>query len=167
MIIININGPINSGKTTIAKILAKKLRNSLFVEIDDLLNDAEQTQLKLGFFDGISLRLDRFDKILDEAISNQKLDYIIFAFPMDKGNYTRWKNIINNRAVFKAVTLSPSIEKCLTDRGTRHLTNWEKDRIKIMYQENYHRPDETNLIIDNSNQTPEETTANILNYLNL
>lgn len=41
MKIINVNGPINAGKTTISKFLADKLPQTLFIEVDDLLSDAE------------------------------------------------------------------------------------------------------------------------------
>ncbi|NCB50065.1 MAG: hypothetical protein EOM53_05265 [Alphaproteobacteria bacterium] len=37
MLIVNINGPINSGKTTVSKILEKKMQNAVFIEGDDLL----------------------------------------------------------------------------------------------------------------------------------
>ena len=39
MLILNTNGPINAGKTTVSKLLAKMLPEALFVEIDDLLTD--------------------------------------------------------------------------------------------------------------------------------
>ena len=42
MLILNINGPINSGKTTVSKILSEQLENTLFIEVDDLLGDDEE-----------------------------------------------------------------------------------------------------------------------------
>ena len=39
MQIININGPINAGKSTISKLLTQKLSNAIFIEVDDLLSD--------------------------------------------------------------------------------------------------------------------------------
>ena len=44
MRIININGPINSGKTTVSKLLQEKLPDCLFVEVDELLSDEEQKE---------------------------------------------------------------------------------------------------------------------------
>ena len=48
MRIININGPINAGKTTISKLLSACLLQSLFIEVDDLLSDEEQADLGLS-----------------------------------------------------------------------------------------------------------------------
>ena len=42
MLIVNINGPINAGKSTICRLLAKDLPDCLFIEADDLLSDEEQ-----------------------------------------------------------------------------------------------------------------------------
>ena len=48
MKIININGPINSGKTTVSKLLAEQMSDALFIEVDDLLSDEEQETLGLS-----------------------------------------------------------------------------------------------------------------------
>lgn len=81
MLLININGPINSGKTTISKILSSKIENSLFIEVDDLLSDEEKEHLGLGFKESIALRLERLDKLLKEHVSQNKYQVIIFAYP--------------------------------------------------------------------------------------
>lgn len=47
MRIININGPINSGKTTISKLLKEKLLFCLFIEVDELLSDDEQKKIAI------------------------------------------------------------------------------------------------------------------------
>lgn len=41
MKIVNIGGAINSGKSTVAGILTEKLKNAVFIEVDDLLSDEE------------------------------------------------------------------------------------------------------------------------------
>ena len=53
MLILNINGPINSGKTTVSRILEKILPDSLFIEVDDLLSDDEEKPLlnQLNYYD--------------------------------------------------------------------------------------------------------------------
>lgn len=42
MLILNINGPINAGKTTVSKILVNMLSRATFIEVDDLMSEAEQ-----------------------------------------------------------------------------------------------------------------------------
>ena len=82
MKIININGPINSGKTTISKLLQEKLPQSLFIEVDDLLSDDEQENLKLSREQGWAERLQRLDKIIVQEKNLRRYDNIIFAYPI-------------------------------------------------------------------------------------
>ena len=48
MLILNINGPINSGKSTVSKILVQQLKSARFIEVDDLLSD--EVRHVLGFY---------------------------------------------------------------------------------------------------------------------
>ena len=52
MLILNINGPINSGKTTVSKILVNLLQNATFIEVDELMTDEEEKKLGLSIQDG-------------------------------------------------------------------------------------------------------------------
>jgi len=165
MIVLNINGPINAGKSTCAKILNSRINNSLFIEGDDLLSDEERERLNLDFSGRTHLRLERLDKVLNEMISKQNHDVIIFTFPISEGNHKRWLNIVNGRAKLKVITLAPKLDHCLTNRGARELAEWELNRIKEMYSEGYHNPPEADFIIDNSRQTPEETVDKIISLI--
>lgn len=165
MKIININGPINSGKTTVSKILIKKLGSSLFVEVDDLISDEEQVQLGLSMEQGWAERVNRLDNLLQTEILKDRYKFIIFAYPLVEKTYERFKALEKDDIKFINITLSPSLEVCLTNRGQRELDNWEINRIRQMYAENYHNPVFADLIIDNSKQTPEETAKTILNFL--
>jgi uridine kinase len=53
MLILNINGPINSGKSTVSKILLNLLPNATFIEVDDLLSDEEQEKMGLSLQEGL------------------------------------------------------------------------------------------------------------------
>lgn len=165
MKIININGPINSGKTTVSKILNKKLASSLFVEVDDLISDEEQEQLGLSLEQGWAKRVNRLENLLQKEISDCEYDYIIFAYPLVKNTYDRIKAVEKIGANFFCITLSPQLDVCLTNRGQRELDEWEINRIREMYAENYHHPIFSDLIIDNSKQRPEETAEMILDFL--
>ena len=48
MLILNINGPMNSGKSTVSKILVNMLPNATFIEVDELMSDEEQKKLGLS-----------------------------------------------------------------------------------------------------------------------
>ena len=64
MKIININGPINSGKSTVSKLLAEQIPNALFIEVDDLLSDEEQETLGLSMDKGWAERTNRLSKMI-------------------------------------------------------------------------------------------------------
>jgi shikimate kinase len=163
-IIININGPINAGKSTVSKLLEQQLENALFIEVDNLMSDVEEKKLGITMHEGWRERLKRLDKIIEQR-KTENIRYIIFAYPMDEENYQRWSKFADLNTVFLNITLAPSLEVCLQNRGTRNLTEWEQSRIKDMYEANFHAPLHSDLIIDNSWQTPEETIAVIKKFL--
>lgn len=165
MLIVNINGPINAGKSTVCRLLAKDLPNCLFIEADDLLSDEEQESLHLDFMGGIVERLRRLEQKIAVEKNDGRYGVILFAYPMTQKNYRGWKKFEDVRTVFVNITLSPLLSVCLTNRGNRELDAWEKKRIKQMYDENYHCPKQSDLIIDNTDQTPEQTAEIIRNFL--
>ncbi len=165
MRIININGPINSGKTTISKLLKEKLPFCLFIEVDELLSDDEQKKLQLTREEGWAERLKRLNQIILEEKKLQRYENIVFAYPMTKKSYRQWKLWEDENTKFINITLAPQLDICLQNRGERKLTESEKQRIKQMYEEGYNRPEFSDLIIDNSFQRPIETLKNILYFL--
>lgn len=162
--VININGPINSGKTTVSKLLVQQLLSSVFIEVDELLSDEEKASLKLDFKGSIIERLSRLEIEIKKNLLLKKYDYIIFAYPMNNKNYNRWQNMVANNQLI-CITLAPSLENCLINRGTRELDEWEINRIKEMYQQGFHQPNDADLIINNDKQTPQETVLTILEFI--
>lgn len=167
MRLLNINGPINAGKTTVAKVLAQQLPQALFIEVDDLLSDAEQEKLGLDFKAGIALRLERLDEKLRQLIAAGQHQLIIFAYPMSAANHLRWSALAVKDIDFKSVTLAPDLDACLINRGTRDLTEWETNRIHQMYDQSFQKPEHADLVINNTHQTPNETAAQILQHFGL
>ena len=165
MLILNINGPINSGKSTASKLLVQILSRAIFIEVDDLLSDDEEKKLGLTMQAGWGERLNRLDRIIADQKNQRQYETIIFAYPMTENLYRRWSAHIDKNTRFIAVTLAPSLENCLTNRGTRILTDWEIGRIREMYNENYHRPVNSDLIINNDGQTPHQTAKQIADYV--
>lgn len=165
MQIININGPINSGKSTISKLLEKELPNALFIEVDDLLSDEEQEKLGLKMEQGWQERTNRLAKIVNAEKQNKAYDNIVFAYPISENLYNEWKLWQDENTKFINITIAPKLEVCLTNRGTRELEEAEKHRIFQMYEEGYHNRAYSDLIIDNSVQTPSETLDTILKFL--
>jgi hypothetical protein len=90
---------------------------------------------------------------------------VIVPYPLSQKNYdyfiTGLKDLDIKTHVF---TLAPELEKTLTNRGTRELTDWERQRIQHHYDVGIHKPN-FGEIIDNTDQVPEETVKLILNKI--
>ncbi len=165
MLILNVNGPINSGKTTVSKLLVQKIPNAVFIEVDDLMSDEEEVSLGLERRAGFEERRKRLDHQLTEYKKSKTHDVVIFAYPMTEKDFKRWQAFADDQTQFLNITLAPDLETCLRNRGMRSLTEWEKNRIRQMYEEGYHNREGADLIINNTTQTPEETAEVILAFV--
>ncbi|MDD2274683.1 MAG: hypothetical protein PHI91_02640 [Candidatus Pacebacteria bacterium] len=154
--IIFINGSINSGKSTIARLLADKLGNSALLEIDSLRNFIEWMPLE----EAIPINLENTVAIIKVFVKNNI--NVIIPYPLDKENYNY---LISELDQFKndlhTFTLSPRLEVILRNRGSRELTDWERERINYHYNTGINNPD-FGIIIDNSEEAPKETVSKIL-----
>jgi len=164
MKIINIGGPPNAGKSTVSKILNKRLPNSIFIEVDDLLSDAEHNALP-DMKTRIAAHLARLYEQLEKLVAEDKYDYVLFAYPMGMTCWNRVNEIAGDKAKFIVVTLSPKMAICQTNRGTRELTTQEVKRIAEMYAEGRNAFPKSDIIIDNTNQTPEQTAKEIAAFI--
>lgn len=157
--IIFINGSINSGKSTVAKLLADKLSNTALLEIDDLRGFIKWMPIEQA----VPINLENAVAVI-KVFLNKGLNVIV-PYPLSKDNHQYFldglKKIDKNINVF---TLSPKLEIALTNRGHRELDDWEKERIKYHYSIGIPNP-EFGVVIDNSDETPEQTVEKILKQL--
>lgn len=154
--IIFINGSINSGKSTVGKLLAKELTNSALLEIDALRAMIDWMPIDQA----IPLNLENAISLVKNFVK-QGL-HVIVPYPLSQDNHdymTEQLKEVGTDIFF--FTLAPKLEKVLTNRGTRELDDWERSRIQHHYTIGIHNPT-FGKIIDNSHQTPEETVAYIL-----
>ncbi len=156
--IIFINGSINSGKSTIAKRLSEKIPNSIVLEIDVLRDFIKFVSLDKA----IPINLENAVSLTKNFINHNFS--VIIPYPLSKKNYNfLFEGLRDVKEKIYTFTLNPSIETVLEGRG-RTLTGWEKERIKHHYKIKINKPD-FGMIIDNSHQTPDETTNQILTLL--
>ncbi len=157
--IIFINGSINAGKTTVAKLLAKEMSNIALLEIDVLREMIDWMPIDQT----VSINLENAVSVI-RNFANRGIDVIV-PYPLSQKNYDYMLDQLKdiNTKIF-TFTLAPKLEKTLTNRGTRELDDWEKSRIKHHYEIGIHNPS-FGEIIDNSNQTPEETRDYILSKI--
>jgi len=130
MIVICINGSINSGKSTVARALAARLENARFVEGDD--HDGHT----LPFEDMISAALER---LVREVRSDGGHDFLVIAYPLRGSDFLLLEAAAVGRgAEIAVVTLAPPLDVALSQRGDRVLDEGELERIRDMYAEGYH-----------------------------
>lgn len=165
MLILNINGPMNSGKSTVSKILVKLLPKATFIEVDELMSDEEQEKLGLSLQQGWRERHKRLNQKLQTLKQSRTYETVVFAYPIADNTYQDWKALEDNQTHFLNITLAPSLAECLKNRGTRELDDWERNRIRQMYEEGYQNRSYSDFIINNDNQTPEETAEIIKGFV--
>lgn len=157
--IIFINGSINSGKSTVTKLLVKELSNTALIEIDVLREIIEWMPLE----EAIPLNLENALTLIRNFIARDL--NVIVPYPLSQKNFDYFTAGLKDLDIETHVfTLAPKLEKALTNRGTRELTDWERQRIQHHYDIGIHKPT-FGEIIDNTDQTPEETVKIILNKI--
>ena len=154
--IIFINGSINSGKSTVAKILADKINKTALVEIDKLREFISWMPLE----DAVPINLGNALSVIKNFI-NKNINVIV-PYPLSKNNYEFFMDGLKDyKDKIYIFTLNPKLEVALKNRGLREISEEEKKRIKYHYSIGIPNPD-FGVIIDNSDQTPEESAEKIL-----
>lgn len=157
--IIFINGTINSGKSTVAKLLQKRIPKAAVVEVDALREFIDWLPLEQA----IPINLKNAVSVVKNFVSEDL--NVILPYPLSEKNYEFFAKelaTINQKLTF--ITLAPQLEKVLENRGVREVTEQEKQRIRYHYDNGLEKP-RFGTIIDNSNQTPEQTVEEILKKL--
>lgn len=155
--IIFINGSINSGKSTIAKILADKLPKTAHIEVDDLRNFIRWMPLE----ESIPINLENTVSIIKNFVKRRI--NVIITYPLSEPNFDYLQDELKNLGEkIYIFTLNPELDTIL-NRGKK-LTKWEKERIKYHYQIGINNPG-FGIVIDTTHQTPEQTANFILSQL--
>jgi len=154
--IIFINGSINSGKSTVGRLLAKELEYE-FVEFDDIRNTISEPDIDKA----LPLVFEKGIELLNQLHKSNKS--IIVAYPLSLKNY----NLLKSKLLItpKVITLSPRLEVVLKDRGERKLEEAERERIKYHYKIGINNPSFGD-IIDNSDISIEETVNKAREIIN-
>ena len=130
-----ISGSINSGKSTIAKLLSDKIKNGVNIEMDLLshFNNKLTIEDKANFIiqDGLDLArnwLNRnFLPILNWPLWGEEAEFML-----DYAARLELEPVIIN--------LVPGIEILKKNRGERTLTEWELNRIDYMINTGINEP---------------------------
>lgn len=150
-----ISGSINSGKTTVSKVLSKEL-NMVVIELDTF---SEFTKQFMDYNDYIKLNYKISPEIV--RVYNKQGYGVIVVYPISEKKNSELKNCGLNFTFF---TVDPGLEVALTDRGERRLNDWERERILHHYNNGVHNLS-FGIRIDTKNLTPVETATKIISYL--
>lgn len=152
-----ISGSINSGKSTIARLLCDKIENGVNIELDVLSYFDKNLSIdqKTNFIiqDGLDLAKNWIDRKC-MPILNWPLWGDEAAFMLAYSKKLNLEPVIIN--------LIPGIETVKKNRGKRALTEWELNRIDYMHNAGNINNPQHGIKIDNANLTPDETVDRII-----
>lgn len=151
-----ISGSINSGKTTTARALAKKLRAD-FINVDDLNDTIPNFNLSTDLDKSMNLAI----KTINESLADN--NNVVANYVVRQKDYDRFKNEINTEEQY-VITLAPRLNVAQSNRGGRNLTEWEIKRIKHHYDSGIASP-RFGYIIDNSDINLDQTVDKILDII--
>ena len=153
--IILISGSINSGKSTVSKLLVELMPKTAHIEVDRLREFIRCLPLEESI--PISLENAAF---IAKNFSRIGLNMVI-DYPLGEEDYEYLVNNLNATAeAIHMFVLAPDVSVALANRGDRELEPRERERIREQHSNGRHKL-KFGEIIDNSNQTPEET-ANVI-----
>ena len=156
--IIFINGSINSGKTTVAKELQKKIPNCAVVEMDSFHDFVPWMELNEVLPLNYKNAVDVIRNFAQAGLA------VIVPYPLSKARFEELSASLKEFRPIHAFTLNPDLEAVLQNRSTRSLTDKEKDRIRYHYRIGINNPGYGEMI-NNTNQSVGQTTEEILKMI--
>ena len=154
--VIFINGSINSGKTTVADILVKKIPNTAHVDIDMLRFFITWMPLD----ESIPINLENAALVIKNFV--EKGLNVVVTYPISQKNYEflmeKLKDLKDKIYFF---TLNPQMQTIL-NRGV--MSDAERERVRYHYKIEINKP-MFGVIIDSTGKTPEQTAQEMLKLL--
>ena len=157
--IIFISGSINSGKSTVAKILAKKITQAANIEIDQLRSFIDWLEIDQA----VPISLENAVLVIGNMVRHGY--NVVVPYPLSEGNYQYLRQELSGFSKqLYFFTLAPAIKKAQTSTKKRKISPSEYQRIQHHYDIGIASPS-FGQIIDNTSQTPQATADEILSYL--
>lgn len=157
--IIFIAGSINSGKSTVAKLLIQKIPDCVHLEVDKIIEFVDHIDRPdievLILENSVSLIRDYAKRDLNVVVSYTLAD-TTFEFVEKK-----LKDLHQKIYLF---TLNPRIEIASSQRGKRKIDKDTAERVKYHYELGINDL-KKGITIDNSDQTPQQTAEEILHNM--
>ena len=158
MQIIILNGPINAGKSTTGRALARLVEGASFIDGDD--HDAPEDA-------PLVVRINASMAHIESHIIAAQGVALFVAVPLREEDYRRLRDKAESvGAKLRVVTLNPPAEVAFVNRGDRQLSPEEIDRSREMYAEGYASRAFSDLIVTDM-PGPEATALAIARHLQL
>lgn len=164
MVVVCLNGSINSGKSTVGRLLADRLPGAVFIEGDRDGPGDETSEPAAPLTELIDAAVARIQETIRTRARHT--NYAVVAYPLREADYARIRAAAAAvGAGVACVTLAPSRAVAMRRRGERVPSEWERGRIREMYEEGYHARPFSDLVLDNSTLTAEETAAKVEEWI--
>jgi cytidylate kinase len=154
--LIFISGSINSGKTTVSRLLAERL-GAAFINVDDLNDTIPDFNLATDLDKSMDLAIKSVNEL-----SAQGQD-VVANYVLRQKDWQRLEHEVKTQPQI-VITLAPRLEVAQNNRGGRQLSDWEIARVKYHYDTGIASPSFGH-IIDNSDMTVSDTVDSILGSL--
>ena len=169
--IITINGAANTGKTTVSELLTQIRPMTVSIELDSRCVGRITRHLPRSTKDYV---LEKYGNTILQDCATLAISWldrecdVIFPGPISIEGFKELKSRIDAKrgqrhVQYHCFNLRPPLEVAMQDRGGPKLSEKEKAWIREgygwLYEPSY------GMIIDNQNQTPEQTAALIAGYL--
>jgi len=146
--VVVVNGPINSGKSTLGLALSRRLPDACFIDGDD--HDTPDDAPLL-------VRVEAALRRIEARIVGAESRFLVVAYPLRQEDFERIGRACDRReAGLLVITLAPPLAIALADRGVRRLEPGERKRIVEMYREGYHARPFSDLILDTARLDPDQ-----------
>lgn len=153
--IIFINGSINSGKTTVAKELQLMIPNCAVVEMDSFHDFVPWMEIEEALPLNYKNAINVIRNFAEAGLT------VIVPYPLSKSRFEELSATLKDFGPIHAITLNPDLDAVSHDRGSRSLTDKEKERIQYHYQIGINNPGYGE-VINNTNQSVDQTARAIL-----
>lgn len=153
-----VSGPINAGKTTVARLLARRIAGTAHVEGDALRAFVADVPLSEALPVTLANLADVSRNFLREG-RHVIVDYLLSA----EQHAALLETLRPDASSVHSFVLAPPLHVALSNRG-RPLDEWERARIRELYDERIHEPG-FGITIDTAEQTPEQTVDEILGHV--
>jgi cytidylate kinase len=153
-----VSGPINAGKTTVSRLLARRLPRTAHVEGDALRHFASWMTLH----ESLPVTLAN---LADVSRNYLRADvHVVVDYPLSALQHAALVAALEPEAsAVHSFVLAPPLHVALRDRG-RPLDDWERARIRELYEERAHEPG-FGISLDTGELTAEQTVEEIVAHL--